>query len=963
MSIGKVTSEWTADTSKFDVPLKKSTDLSTASGRQIELSAKKAAEAQALAAKLGGDAVTTHTLRIIDARNREKAASVDFAKAQALAKAGYQGEEGGANLTAAALQRLTAAKLRTAEASRVQAEASHKASLTFREHVEGLSIGGGVGESIVGIGAALGAAEIAAKLREMVSASLEFGEAMKRASEKTGLTVETLSILHYASSVTGGDFDKMSTAVAKMDKTIGAATEGNKPAMAFLKSLGLNATELAGRSDGAEIAFKKFASTLAATENPIRRVELATGLLGKAGAEQIPTLIQLGENWDSFKAKAESAGVLLNDKTAAQLEATQQRMKDLQQHILGAGVAFTEGFVPSFDKMLSVISGGKSEMDAMKTWGDDAGKTFAFLAETLYSAAAGLEVVLGASEALVPGLGDIARKDLAAVKPLLAQAQGFHDIAFAKPAPAPARNLGDEDADFLDRNHLGGRNKRTTATAGFEGVGDLSGAADKANQKRLKDMEAELNELKLQGNVTAKWEYEFWSSRIAMFAKGSSEYDTVVAKAANLSVELAKQAHAKILQFQRQQKSLPSDAEGAEIVARFDGHRRQDALKSGQELVQVNADTNQLAILRARNEERQQEAELTDKAGRTITEYAAALELAKVHAAEFRIEMEALESVFNIKARQAQIDPTRENIHARDEAGDALVKRQGERQIEERADNTRINGGDSDGLVGATDALRDFVLATRDSASEMRNLTTNALQGFNAEVVKGISGQRTSFAGFGAGLGRDVAGAALRKGEGSLLDMFGLGGDKTRKPAGTTGDPIHVMVANIQAFQGAPKMPNLMPDLDTPLSSVPFSNFLPGGGGGTMPSVGSLLGTALSLIPGFASGGAIDPNEWAIVGEEGPELIQGGKAGGNVIPNDKLMSAGQYGSGKSGDETGGADKHYHTWNVPVDARGASDAAAINAAVQRGIKAAAPHIAAAGVKATAEQRMRGPSSRR
>jgi hypothetical protein len=153
------------------------------------------------------------------------------------------------------------------------------------------------------------------------------------------------------------------------------------------------------------------------------------------------------------------------------------------------------------------------------------------------------------------------------------------------------------------------------------------------------------------------------------------------------------------------------------------------------------------------------------------------------------------------------------------------------------------------------------------------------------------------------------------------------------------------MVANVQAFHNSlPQLPNLQSGLDTPLSNVPFTSLLPGGGGsGSSPSVGSMLGTALSLIPGFASGGMIDPNQWAIVGEEGPELFHSG-GGGTIIPNDKISGIG-----------GGGDTH--VWNI--DARGATDPAQVHAAIM----AAAPHIAAAAVKAGQEQKMRMPPSRR
>lgn len=272
------------------------------------------------------------------------------------------------------------------------------------------------------------------QVKELVVGSLEFGEAMEKASAKTGLSVGTLSTLHYAAGVTSSDFDAMSQAVARLDQNIGKAADGDKTAQSFMKALGLNAKELAGQADGAEIAFKKFAQTIAATENPIERVRLATGLLGRAGAEQLDLLIKIGNNWDFYKQKATEAGVQLDGKTAAALAATNEKLRDMQQKIHGAELAFTEGFTPGLEQMVEVISGGKNSREEMELWGQRMAKTLAFVAEAAYASAAGLEIVFGVGEALIPGMGDVARKDLAAVKDLMTKAQQMHDIAFGGPA-------------------------------------------------------------------------------------------------------------------------------------------------------------------------------------------------------------------------------------------------------------------------------------------------------------------------------------------------------------------------------------------------------------------------------------------------------------------------------------------------------------------------------------------------
>jgi hypothetical protein len=92
-------------------------------------------------------------------------------------------------------------------------------------------------------------------------------------------------------------------------------------------------------------------------------------------------------------------------------------------------------------------------------------------------------------------------------------------------------------------------------------------------------------------------------------------------------------------------------------------------------------------------------------------------------------------------------------------------------------------------------------------------------------------------------------------------------------------------------------------------------------------AMGSVFGVQ---VPGKAIGGSVGKNRPYMVGEQGPELfIPGGS--GTIIPNRNLSSNG-----------GGGNPI----NISVDARGASDPAAVRAQVQQGIMEAAPAIIAA-----------------
>jgi lambda family phage tail tape measure protein len=238
------------------------------------------------------------------------------------------------------------------------------------------------------------------------------------------------------------------------------------------------------------------------------------------------------------------------------------------------------------------------------------------------------------------------------------------------------------------------------------------------------------------------------------------------------------------------------------------------------------------------------------------------------------------------------------------------------------ADANNANPPATSMSAGFADAINDFVSASRDGADQMRGLVTNTLQGLNQQIVGAMSGQRTNFRNFGAGIFRSVAGTALEKGEGSLLGAFGGG-----KLGASSANAMWVRMANSGAVSG----------IASAASSVVSKT------SGAAGFFGSLL---KAVLPGFANGTPY-MNGPAIVGEQGPELfIPSGS--GSIIPNHKLMAVGN---------SGGSP------NITVNAPGSTDPAQTRVQVMRGIQAAAPHIAASTINAQRDQNLRKPPSAR
>lgn len=119
-----------------------------------------------------------------------------------------------------------------------------------------------------------------------------------------------------------------------------------------------------------------------------------------------------------------------------------------------------------------------------------------------------------------------------------------------------------------------------------------------------------------------------------------------------------------------------------------------------------------------------------------------------------------------------------------------------------------------------------------------------------------------------------------------------------------------------------------------------FSSFF-GGSGGGLQGIGPTPGT---LITPFAKGGPFDAGQPMLVGEQGPELLLP-KIGGAVVSNEDLGRAAKAPSA--------------TPTIYIDARGSNGEAAIEEAVRRGIKQAAPSLINASVKSVRDGQARNP----
>ena len=1068
-----VNAKLTLDTSNFDANAQKSAGNITATGRAAAKAAKDAAEAQVLASKLAGEAVTNEARKAIAAFGAQREAGKDYAAVQRAIQRGNLDGEAGVNALAASYQKLAASRAAASQAANAVKSASIKAladdsgigglpaletergqalvaaralwqkelagqdraaeALAVEQRARGLSLLRADIEARSAVEAQRGATQVAARAlwqKELLAQdraaesqaqaerSRELGDlradieartsiekqrgeaqiearrlwqqellAQDRAAETQAeaerareLAALRASIeARYATKNAGhGVSSRMaaSAAVRGLENGnvgiravenfittipgVGVALQNIFPligAAAFLGIIGQTVEKFVeAKREAAELAEKIKASydalhLSAATAND----ELAVT------NDRLEIQIAKLEGKHANTLKLELDEIIVSaDKAAASLGSAAEKSKQLLEqskqsaltNLVGAlqgeqGVASVAGSVNSYRQQIANL--GYEEANATRS-GDQAAIQKARQARVEKQNA--YERYLAGE--LSKRSGTVEDKDA-----FLGYSTGQKSYEEVYGDQTRVKNLlYGEQAANRDQSTSAQeitKNKQLEARKQVLESGKSTTAEEnKAAEARLRGLEAYVAQWKTLAPVTAKALFNFWEEQKTAFTVGSRQFDAILEKQASMAQEGASKVTAVFDRLREENKrKLKEAAEDAtkialaqqkvpEVFAKLNARTSLEAADAAREM---NAQNQKNAL-------KLQEVSLQEASGHSMTRIAAATALAAAHAKDYGAELDRLIAKRDAYAADSRLTNGPEDQQRKiDELNRQIAQTQAHRTVQQLMDNNSINPMGTSALVGATDALQEFTRQATDAGEVLKTSFNSALSRTNDSIVAELTQRNLrgthNFGNAGADIFRSATGSLLKGAEGSALKALGLGGNKA--PKGTQADPM--WVRNADGSFGGSANSTIAGALNLPGSGL-LSSVIPGGGGASgKGGISSILSGLLGSIGGFADGGSPRPNSLAWVGEEGPELRYFGSNPGTIIPNHKV---GAYADGGGS----GGDMHIH-----IDASGSHDPAATEAAVRRGIAAAAPHIIAASVKVNREQQKRTPLTAR
>jgi hypothetical protein len=174
----------------------------------------------------------------------------------------------------------------------------------------------------------------------------QYGDALDKASQKTGISVRTLSLLKATAEANDATFEDVTKSLQFLNKGISElgidAEKGGKG----LRALGFSAEDFKKVGNDVNKLLPEIIKRFAAMPAGPDKTKVALNLLGKSGANLIPTLNELGKNGEELTRKFEELGLIVGAKFVEKSKALDDALDDNAAAINGLKLAIGNELMP-----------------------------------------------------------------------------------------------------------------------------------------------------------------------------------------------------------------------------------------------------------------------------------------------------------------------------------------------------------------------------------------------------------------------------------------------------------------------------------------------------------------------------------------------------------------------------------------------------------------------------------------
>ncbi len=647
---------------------------------------------------------------------------------------------------------------------KVQAEGNKAAKGQSRGFLGLNRVLGSTSSLLSGLGVVLGVRQF----QQWIQSSVDAADKIQKLGQKVGASTENLSALHLIVRTSASSLGEMGAALAKQNKYIGEAAEGNPKAVATLRDLNLTLNDFKGK-DSVQI-FELLSQRITALPSPLQKTKTAMDIFGRAGANLLPTMNALAdEGLAGVTKRAQELGVLIDTRLAESARQMNDDFELLKAQSEGLGTRLAAGLVPQLSQALQIMSGDlKQTTDAWEKFGQGIGLVVKFIVAAVSSAFDVVGTALSfvmmrvdstvrAVWALLHGNLDDAKAYLktageaisAEQKALMDRLKARFELTVSKPPEPTGRkdtgtgDLPEDPAILAAKRAQAMQMTLDRELALVRSMGSLRNAAERRSfEQGLKDVRAYYEDRRRVAEKEYAKEVDVLQKKRALL---DNEVDPArrLQEQGKIDIELAK---ARAAQEERIAALLFEERGAVQKLA-------QERLALEKTLLEAQGRRHEAALLGIDEELRKADL-LLQKQGASDAEREATLARLR-HTLESGANFEEVQR--QAQAALADMDATLSEIEARVSAG-LLSQVEGEQQIQ-AIEEQRLAS-----LGSLAEALEQAAWATGDPEriAQAREFTASI-----RDLGFAVEGARASFAAFGK--------TALDSGRDALTEFFDTG--------------------------------------------------------------------------------------------------------------------------------------------------------------------------------------------
>ena len=226
--------------------------------------------------------------------------------------------------------------------------------------------------------AAMGAALSAGALIAAGKHALETADNLAKLSQKTGISVESLSLLRPIAEQSGTSLEGLATGIKKLSTAMIEAAGGSKEQVDAFARLGVSVKDASGQLRPTEAVLLDLADAFAAMPDGAQKSALAVKLFGKSGVDLIPFLNQGKAGIEELKQKFKELGLEISGDTARAAEKFNDTLNTVKQALSGIAMKVAEAALPALQMLANALV-------ALAQHGDTIIATLRILGEILFA--------------------------------------------------------------------------------------------------------------------------------------------------------------------------------------------------------------------------------------------------------------------------------------------------------------------------------------------------------------------------------------------------------------------------------------------------------------------------------------------------------------------------------------------------------------------------------------------------